>query len=106
MRASSLRAGEADQQQGAVAQAWQVVADRRDDLAQDGDPGGELGPRPVARFARGTVQPGEGLAVEFPSTFQSVPLAVSVNGVRQQGRGLSARFGLVVRVGRPVHRRH
>ena len=73
--AASERPGEADQQQGAVALAWEVVRDCRDDLAQDGDPGGELGPRPVARFARGTVQPGEGLAVEFPSTFQLVPLA-------------------------------
>ena len=74
--AAAERAGEADQQQGAVAQAWEVVPDRRDDLAQEGDLRGELGPRPVAEFARGPVQPGEGLAVEFPSTFQLVPLAL------------------------------
>ena len=36
------RAGEADQQQGAVAEAAQVVADRGEDLAQHADRGGEL----------------------------------------------------------------
>ena len=58
--AAAERAGEADQQQRDRA-AREIVADRREDLAQHGDPGGELGARSVAGLPRGEVEPGIGL---------------------------------------------
>ena len=64
MRASSLRRNAPANPRAAKARSRsprQIVADRREDLAQHGDPGGELGARPVARFGGGPVQPGEGL---------------------------------------------
>ena len=56
------RAGEAGQQQGAVAQAAQVVADRGEDLAQHADRGGEFLRREFAALRGVTADTGERLA--------------------------------------------
>ena len=56
------RAGEADQQQGAVAQPAQVVADRGEDLAQHADRGGEFLRREFAALRGVAADAGERLA--------------------------------------------
>ena len=56
------RAGEAGQQQGAVAQAAQVVADRGEDLAQHADRGGEFLRRELAALRGVAADTGERLA--------------------------------------------
>jgi hypothetical protein len=53
--------GEADQQQGAVAQSDQVVADRGEDLPQNVDGGGQFLGRQVAPVGGGAVDAGHGL---------------------------------------------
>jgi hypothetical protein len=58
--AAAERGGEADLQQRAVA-GPQVVADRREDFALQGDLGGELGPRPVTGPAGGPGRARQGL---------------------------------------------
>jgi hypothetical protein len=55
--ATAERAGKADQQQGAIAYARQVVGDCGDDLGQNGDPRGELGPGTIAGLAGDAVEP-------------------------------------------------
>ena len=62
MRASSLRRNapaKAKEAQGAVAQARPVILDRREDLAQQDDRGGELGP-----------------CVDIPLRFQWIPFTL------------------------------
>ena len=56
------RAGEADQQQGAVAPAAQVVADRGEDLAQHADRGGEFLRREFAALRGVAADAGQRLA--------------------------------------------
>ena len=56
------RAGEADQQQGAVAQPAQVVADRGEDLAQHADRGGEFLRREFAALGGVAADAGQRLA--------------------------------------------
>ena len=56
------RAGEAHQQQGAVAQAAQVVADRGEDLAQHADRGGEFLRRELAALRGVAADAGQRLA--------------------------------------------
>ena len=55
------RPGEAQQQQRPVAQPGQVVADRRQDLAQDADLGREFRPGTLACLLGQPVEPGKGL---------------------------------------------